>query len=210
MDDRVKAAAGAAAVDSDRLKRPSREEAEAAVKTIIAYLGDDPSREGLLDTPKRIVRAYEEFFRGYQEQAEVALERTFGEIDTFDDMVVVREIPFYSYCEHHMMPMLGLAHVAYFPVERIVGLSKIARVIDVFARRLQTQEHLTSQVVNALDEVLKPRGVAVMFEAEHLCMSMRGVQKRGAITTTTQFTGAFRNDPAEQMRFLRMVRTGGV
>jgi GTP cyclohydrolase I len=191
-------------------RRPSREEAEAAARTLIAWIGDDPTREGLRETPQRFVRAYEEFFRGYGEKAEDALDRTFGEIGHFDDMVVVRDIPFYSHCEHHMMPIVGRAHVAYFPIERVVGLSKIARVVDMFARRLQTQEHLTSQIVTAIDENLKPRGVALMIEAEHLCMAMRGVQKEGVTTVTTQFTGVFRDDPAEQVRFFNLVRDAQV
>jgi GTP cyclohydrolase I len=191
-------------------RRPSREEAEAAARTLIAWIGDDPTREGLRETPQRFVRAYEEFFRGYGENAHDALDRTFGEIGHFDDVVVVRDIPFYSHCEHHMMPIVGRAHVAYFPVERVVGLSKIARVVDMFARRLQTQEHLTSQIVAAIDENLKPRGVAVMIEAEHLCMAMRGVQKEGVTTVTTQFTGVFRDDPAEQVRFFNLVRDARV
>jgi GTP cyclohydrolase I len=191
-------------------RRPSREEAEAAARTLIAGIGDDPTREGLRETPQRFVRAYEEFFRGYSEKPEDALDRTFGEIGHFDDMVVVRHIPFYSHCEHHMMPIVGHAHVAYFPVERVVGLSKIARVVDMYARRLQTQEHLTSQIVAAIDENLKPRGVAVMIEAEHLCMAMRGVQKEGVTTVTTQFTGVFRDDPAEQVRFFNLVRDAQV
>ena len=195
-----------AAADAAHARRPSREEAEAAVRTLLAWLGDDPNREGLKDTPKRMVRAYEEFFRGYKENAEDVLDRTFGEIGTFDDMVVVRDIPFYTHCEHHMVPVIGRAHIAYFPIERVVGLSKFARVIDIYARRLQTQEHLTSQIIGAIDENLKPRGVAVMIEAEHLCMAMRGVQKNGVSTVTTQFTGVFRDDPAEQVRFFNLVR----
>jgi len=198
-----------AALDPHAL-RPSREEAEAAARTLIAWIGDDPTREGLRETPQRFVRAYEEFFRGYKEKAEDALDRTFGEIGHFDDMVVVRDIPFYSHCEHHMMPIIGRAHVAYFPIERVVGLSKIARVVDMYARRLQTQEHLTSQIVAAIDENLKPRGVALMIEAEHLCMAMRGVQKEGVTTVTTQFTGIFRDDPNEQVRFFNLVRDAHV
>lgn len=186
--------------------RPSREEAEAAVRTLIAWAGDDPSREGLLDTPKRVVRAYEELYSGYNAQAAATLDRTFGEIGNFDDMVLVRDIEFYSHCEHHMVPFVGKAHVAYFPVERVVGLSKIARIVDIFARRLQTQEHLTSQIITAMDEILKPRGVAVLIEAEHMCMAMRGVRKQGASTVTSQFTGAFRDDPQEQVRFMSLLR----
>jgi len=195
-----------AAREAALARRPSREEAEAAVRTFLAWIGEDPNREGLKDTPKRMIRAYEEFFRGYKENADDVLDRTFGEIGTFDDMVVVRDIPFYTHCEHHMVPVIGRAHIAYFPIERVVGLSKFARVIDIYARRLQTQEHLTSQIVGAIDDNLKPRGVAVMIEAEHLCMAMRGVQKDGVSTVTTQFTGAFRDDPAEQVRFFNLVR----
>ena len=195
-----------AAREAALARRPTREEAEAAVRTFLAWIGEDPNREGLKDTPKRMIRAYEEFFRGYKENADDVLDRTFGEIGTFDDMVVVRDIPFYTHCEHHMVPVIGRAHIAYFPIERVVGLSKFARVIDIYARRLQTQEHLTSQIVGAIDDNLKPRGVAVMIEAEHLCMAMRGVQKDGVSTVTTQFTGAFRDDPAEQVRFFNLVR----
>jgi GTP cyclohydrolase I len=185
--------------------RPTREEAEAAVKTLIAFAGDDPAREGLRDTPSRVVGAYEELFRGYRECPLDVLERTFSEMGRYDDLVLIRDVPFSSHCEHHMAPFVGKAHVAYIPVERVVGLSKLARLIDVYARRLQTQEHLTSQVATAIDEILKPRGVAVMLEAEHLCMSMRGVQKPGVSTVTTQFTGSFR-EPTEQVRFITLVR----
>jgi GTP cyclohydrolase IA len=187
--------------------RPSRAEAEAAVRVLIAYAGDDPAREGLLDTPKRVVSAYDELFGGYHASAVDVLDRTFSEIGTYDDLVLIRDIPFYSHCEHHIMPFVGRAHVAYLPVERVVGLSKIARLIDVYARRMQTQEHLNSQIITAIDEVLKPRGVAVMLEAEHACMSMRGVEKPGSRTITTQFTGLFRDDPGEQMRFITLVRS---
>ncbi len=193
---------------AEPIQKPSRVEAEAAARTLVAWIGDDPTREGLLDTPERLVKAFEEFFTGYNVKPEDVLDRTFGEIGTFDDLVVVRDIQFFSYCEHHMFPIMGKAHVAYFPVERVVGLSKIARVIEMYARRLQTQEHLTSQIINAIDENLRPRGVAVMLEAEHLCMAMRGVQKQGVSTVTTQFTGVFRDDPAEQVRFITMVRNG--
>jgi len=187
--------------------RPSREEAEAAVRTLIAYAGDDPKREGLLDTPERVVSAYEELFGGYRQSPSEVLDRTFSEIGSYDNLVLIKDISFNSHCEHHMMPFSGKAHVAYLPVERVVGLSKIARLIDVYSRRLQTQEHLTSQVATAIDEVLKPRGVAVMMEADHTCMSVRGVQKPGSSTITTQFTGLFR-DPSEQVRFITLVRGG--
>ena len=179
------------------------------MRTLIAYVGDDPEREGLLDTPKRVVSAFEELYSGYRESPVDVLDRTFAEMGTYDDLVLVRNISFNSHCEHHMMPFYGRAHVAYVPVERVVGLSKLARLIDLYARRLQTQEHLTSQVVTAIDEVLKPRGVAVMVEAEHTCMSLRGVEKQGASTVTTQFTGLFRDDPSQQVRFISLVRDGG-
>jgi GTP cyclohydrolase I len=187
--------------------RPSRVEAESAVRTLLAYIGDDPTREGLVETPKRFVSAYDELFRGYQECPAEVLDRTFSETGGYDDLVLVRDIPFYSHCEHHVMPFTGKAHIAYTPVERVVGLSKIARLIDVYARRLQTQEHLTSQIATAIDEILKPRGVAVMLEAEHTCMSMRGVEKAGSMTITTKFTGLF-DDPQEQVRFITLVRGG--
>jgi GTP cyclohydrolase IA len=186
--------------------RPSRDQAEAAVRTLIAYAGDDPNREGLLDTPKRVIGAYEEIYQGYRESAVEVLDRTFSETGGYDDFVLVKDIGFNSHCEHHMMPFYGKAHIAYMPTERVVGLSKLARLLDVYARRLQTQEHLTSQVATAIDEVLKPRGVAVMIEAEHTCMSLRGVVKPGALTVTTYFTGAFREDASEQVRFMTMLR----
>ncbi len=188
--------------------RPSRDEAEAAVRTLIAYIGDDPVREGVRDTPKRVVGAYEELYRGYRESPVETLERTFSETADYDDLVLVRDIGFNSHCEHHMMPFTGKAHVAYMPVDKVVGLSKLARLVDVYARRLQTQEHMNSQIATAIEEILKPRGVAVMIEAEHTCMSLRGVEKPGALTVTTQFRGAFRDDPNEQLRFLSLVRGG--
>jgi GTP cyclohydrolase I len=193
---------------ADEIVRPSREEAEAAVRTLIAWAGDDPKRDGLIDTPQRVVDAYEEFYAGYRQNAADALDRTFEDIDRYDDIVLVRDIPFSSHCEHHMVPFVGKAHVAYFPTDKVVGLSKLARVVDVFARRLQSQERLTSEIVAAVDEALKPRGVAVMIEAEHQCMTLRGVQKHGASTVTTQFTGVFRDDPTEQIRFMTLVRGG--
>jgi GTP cyclohydrolase I len=186
--------------------RPSRAEAEAAVRTLIAYLGDNPDREGLLATPQRVLGAFEEIYRGYAECPAEVLDRTFAEIGTYDDFVLVKDIAFYSHCEHHMMPFFGKAHIAYMPVERVVGLSKLARLVDVYAHRLQSQEHLTAQVATAIEEVLKPRGVAVLLEAEHLCMSLRGVQKPGTQTVTTHFGGIFRDDATQQMRFMTMLR----
>jgi len=186
--------------------RPSREEAEAAVRTLIAYAGDYPEREGLIDTPRRVIDAYDELYRGYRECPAEVLDRTFSEIGKYDDFVLVREIAFNSHCEHHMMPFMGKAHIAYKPVERVVGLSKLARLVDVYAHRLQTQEHMTSQIATAIDEILNPYGVAVMLEAEHMCMSVRGVEKPGSLTITTQFTGSFRDNPDEQVRFMNLVR----
>ena len=186
--------------------RPTREEAEAAVKTLIAWTGDDPEREGLIDTPKRVVKAFEEFYHGYTQSAEDPLGRVFEEVGGYTDMVLLRDIPFYSHCEHHMVPFIGKAHVAYYPNEGVVGLSKIARVVDIFAHRLQTQENLTAQIAGAIESALKPRGVAVFIEAEHQCMSLRGVQKAGVSTVTTQFTGVFADDPTEQVRFMTLVR----
>lgn len=185
--------------------RPSRAEAEAAVRTLIRWAGDDPEREGLLDTPKRVAKAYEELFSGYSLAASDVLNKVFEEVEGYDDLVLVRDIPFTSHCEHHMVPFTGVAHVAYFPEGGVVGLSKLARVVDLFARRLQTQETMTAQIVQAIEEALHPRGVAVLIEAEHMCMSMRGIQKAGASTTTCQFTGVFRNDPTEQVRFFTML-----
>ncbi|MGO4715229.1 GTP cyclohydrolase I FolE [Bradyrhizobium sp. 2TAF24] len=195
----------ASAIQAD-LPRPSREEAEAAVKTLLAYIGENPAREGLLDTPRRVVEAYDELFQGYHLCPAEVLNRTFGETAGYDDFVLVRDISFHSHCEHHMMPFYGRAHIAYTPVERVIGLSKLARLVDIFAHRLQTQEHLTAQIAGAIDTVLKPRGVAVLVEAEHTCMSVRGIAKDGAKTITTRFTGLFRNNPDEQNRFLSLVR----
>jgi GTP cyclohydrolase I len=186
--------------------QPSREQAIEAVRTLIAYAGDNPDREGLLDTPKRVIDAYEELYGGYRECPVEVLDRTFSEIGNYDDVVLVRNITFNSHCEHHMMPFMGKAHIAYKPVERVVGLSKLARLVDVYARRLQTQEHMTSQIATAIEEILKPRGVAVMLEAEHMCMSLRGVEKPGSTTITTHFTGTFRDSSDEQVRFITLVR----
>jgi GTP cyclohydrolase I len=187
------------------VRRPSREEAEAAVRTLIAWSGDNPEREGLQDTPKRVVKAYEEFFQGYAMDGSAVLDKVFEEVAGYDDMVLVRDIPFSSHCEHHMVPFVGTAHVAYYPRDGVVGLSKLARVVDVFAKRLQTQETMTAQIVEAIEDALNPRGVAVLLDAEHMCMSMRGVQKQGASTITTRFTGLFKDDPSEQARFMTLL-----
>ncbi len=187
--------------------RPTREEAEQAVRTLLLWAGDDPNREGLLDTPARVAKAYQELFSGYEADIEDVLGRTFEEVGGYEDIVLVRDISFFSHCEHHMLPVIGKAHVAYLPKGRVLGLSKIARVVDVFAKRLQTQENMTAQIAQAIDETLKPRGVAVFLEAEHMCMAMRGIQKTGSTTLTTTFTGAFKDNAAEQARFMSMVRS---
>ena len=188
--------------------RPTREEAEAAVRTLIRWAGDDPGREGLRDTPQRVVKAYRELYAGYGADPAAVLERVFEEVEGYGDMVLVRDIPFASHCEHHMVPFVGRAHIAYFPAKGVVGLSKLARLVEVFARRLQTQETMTAQIAEALDEALRPRGVAVILEAEHMCMSLRGVQKAGSSTITSQFTGLFKDEPAEQVRFLTLLHHG--
>ncbi|MCW4114493.1 GTP cyclohydrolase I FolE [Aurantimonas sp. MSK8Z-1] len=186
-------------------KRPTREEAEAAVATLIRWAGDDPTREGLIETPARVVKAYEEMFAGYAVDPHETLSRTFEEVAGYDDIVLVRDIDFHSHCEHHMVPIIGHAHVAYLPSNRVVGLSKMARVVQIFGQRLQTQEAMTAQIADAIDEAVNPKGVAVMLEAEHMCMAMRGVRTRGSRTLTTSFRGTFR-EAAEQARFLSLVR----
>jgi GTP cyclohydrolase I len=187
--------------------RPTQQEAEEAVRVLLRWAGDDPSREGLLDTPARVVKAYRELFGGYDLSPEDVLGRTFEEVAGYDDMVLVKDIPFYSHCEHHMVPIIGKAHIAYLPDGRVLGLSKIARVVEIFARRLQTQESMTAQVAKSIEDTLQPRGVAVMIEAEHMCMAMRGVQKQGSTTLTSTFTGAYKMDAAEQARFMTLVRS---
>ncbi len=195
-----------AVLPAEAPRRPSRAEAEAAVRTLIAWAGDNPDREGLLDTPRRVVSAYEELYSGYGEVPAEILTRTFKEVGGYDDIVLVRDIPFSSHCEHHMMPMTGKAHIAYLPHDGVVGLSKLARVVDVFARRLQTQENLTAQIIEAINDHLGPRGAAVMLEAEHTCISMRGLKSEGLSTITHRFTGVFAEDRNEQDRFFAMVR----
>lgn len=188
------------------IARPSREEAEAAVRTLLLWAGDDPAREGLLDTPKRVAKAYKELFGGYDQSPEAELGRTFEEVAGYDDMVVVQDIPFHSHCEHHMVPIIGKAHVGYLPDGKVLGLSKIARVVDIYAHRLQTQESMTAQVAHAIQDALEPRGVAIIIEAEHMCMAMRGIRKQGSTTSTSTYTGVFKDSPEEQMRFLAMIK----
>ncbi len=185
---------------------PSRAEAEAAVRTLIAWAGDDPYREGLVETPARVTRAYREFFSGYQQSAMQILERTFKETEGYDEMITLRDIILQSHCEHHMVPFQGKCHLAYLPDKRIVGISKLARLVEVYARRLQIQEKLTVQIADAIGTVLEPKGVAVIIEAEHHCMTARGVCKPGTVTVTSHMTGAFRKNPATRREFLAMIR----
>ncbi|WP_320201620.1 GTP cyclohydrolase I FolE [Agrobacterium sp. rho-13.3] len=205
MDAIVKNFPGAGAQNGVTDVRPTQAEAEDAVRVLLRWAGDNPNREGLLDTPKRVAKSYRELFGGYELNAHDVLGTTFEEVGGYDDIILVRDIPFYSHCEHHMVPIVGKAHVAYLPAGRVLGLSKIARVVEIYGRRLQTQETMTAQIAQAIESTLKPRGVAVMIDAEHMCMSMRGVQKQGSTTLTTSFTGAFKSEPAEQARFMTMV-----
>jgi GTP cyclohydrolase I len=183
----------------------SDKEAEEAFKTILSWIGEDPSREGLLETPKRVVKAFKEYFVGYTEDSEKILEKTFGDVEGYDDMVVEKNISVSSHCEHHMAPIVGTAHVAYIPNERVVGLSKLARVVEVFSKRLQTQERLTMQVAQALMTSLDAKGVAVTIDAAHQCMTMRGIKKENATTVTNYFLGQFKEDPSIQNRYLRFI-----
>ena len=193
-------------VGNDHLTRPTREEALAAVRTLIAWSGDNPDREGLLDTPKRVVDAYGEWFEGYTADPAKELSRTFEDVQGYDDMVLLRDIEVESHCEHHMAPFLGKAYVAYLPTEKVVGISKIARVVEIFSKRLQTQEVLTNQIANALEQHLNPAGVAILIDAEHQCMTTRGVHHRHVSTITTRFTGAFKSDPALMERFIKLAK----
>jgi GTP cyclohydrolase I len=189
--------------------RPTREEAESAVRTLLRWAGDDPNREGLLDTPRRVVDSYSDFFSGYKEDPADILRRTFEETDGYDEMVLLRDIRFESHCEHHMAPIIGRAHVAYLPHQRVVGISKLARLVDLFARRLQIQEKMTSQIANAIQDVLMPKGVAVIIEASHQCMTTRGVHKPGVLMTTSKMLGAFRENDATRRELLGMVGKPG-
>ena len=209
MDDVVKTFPLSSLEPPPQIERPSRAEAEAAVRTLLRWAGDDPDREGLRDTPRRVIKAYEEFFSGYRESADDVLSTVFEEVEGYDDLVLVRDIPFTSHCEHHVVPFVGKAHIAYYPNGGVVGLSKLARLVEIFARRLQTQEAMTAQIAAAIDDALSPRGVAVMVEAEHMCMSMRGVMKQGSSTVTMQFAGVFRDDPAQQAHFYTLLRGAG-
>lgn len=185
--------------------RPARAEAEAAVRTLIRWAGDDPEREGLLGTPARVARAFEEYFAGYASDPGDILARTFEEVEGYDEMVVLRDIGFESHCEHHLAPITGVVHVAYLPDRRVVGISKLARVVDVYARRLQIQEKMTVQIADTIDRVLRPRGVAAVVEAAHRCMTARGVRKTGVAMKTSRMIGAFRDDPSTRREFLSMI-----
>ena len=187
-------------------RRPSREEAEAAVRTLIRWAGDDPERVGLVGTPDRVARAYEEFFAGYDQDPVEMLQRTFEETDGYDEMVILRDIRLESHCEHHMVPIIGKAHVAYLPDRRVVGISKLARVVEVFAKRLQIQEKLTAQIANTLNDVLQPKGVAVIIEAAHQCMTTRGVHKTGVTMVTSRMLGVFRDHGATRKEFMSLVQ----
>ena len=188
-----------------RVVRPSRADVEAAVATLIRWAGDDPSREGLRGTPARVARAYQEFFGGYDEDPVQVLQRTFEETDGYDEMVVLRDIRFESHCEHHLAPIIGRAHIAYLPNKRVIGISKLARVLEIYSRRLQIQEKLTSQIANTIDEVLQPKGVAVVIDAAHQCMTTRGVHKPGMSMVTSRMLGSFRTDPSTRREFLSIV-----
>jgi GTP cyclohydrolase IA len=201
MDAEIK---GKAKAGDEPFSRPSRDEAEDAVRTLIAWAGDDPRREGLVDTPGRVVDAYEEWFKGYREDPREYLSRTFDDVKGYDDIVMLRDIDVESHCEHHMAPFLGKAYVAYMPLDNVVGISKIARVVEIYSKRLQTQETMTSQILNAIQQVLKPEGVAVMIDAKHECMTTRGVHHPNVSTITTQFSGVFRSDKELRERFLRL------
>ncbi len=185
--------------------RPTREEAEDAVRTLLRYAGDDVTREGLVDTPARVVRSYDEFFAGYEDDAVEYLQRTFEETDGYDEMVVLRDIRVESHCEHHMLPIIGRAHVGYLPDRRVVGISKLARVVDAYAKRLQVQEKMTAQIATCIDSVLRPKGVAVVIDAAHQCMTMRGVHKQGVSMVTSHMVGAFRDDATTRREFLNII-----
>ena len=188
------------------LEKISKEEAEKAIKTILKYVGEDPNREGLIETPKRVIKAFEEYFGGYLINPDDYLEKTFGDVEGYDDMVIQKNISIHSHCEHHIAPIIGVVHVAYIPSEKVVGLSKLARVVDAYARRLQTQERLTMQVANSIYKGLKSHGSAVSIDAEHQCMTTRGIRKEGATTITNYFTGVFRDSQNLQKRFLTYIK----
>jgi GTP cyclohydrolase I len=191
------------------IKKPSRADAENAIETLLLWAGDDPQREGLVDTPKRVAKAYEDWFSGYKEDPVLFLKRTFEEVEGYDEMVILREIQFESHCEHHMAPIIGHAHVGYLPRNKVVGISKLARVVESFARRLQVQEKMTAQIAHCIDDVLNPKGVAVVIEASHQCMTTRGIHKTGVSMVTSQMLGTFRKDARTRAEFLQMIAKTG-
>ncbi len=191
--------------DTPTNQKPSRAEAEEAVKTLISWAGDNPEREGLIDTPKRVVKSYEEFYAGYDQDPESILSKVFEEVEGYDEMIIVKDIRLESHCEHHMVPILGKAHVAYIPDQRVVGISKLARVVDLYAKRLQTQETMTAQIADTINRVLKPKGVAIVIDAAHQCMSSRGVHKTETSTVTSRMLGAFRENPKSRMEFMNLI-----
>jgi len=192
-------------VRKPKANRPSRKKAEEAVETLLLWAGEDPRREGLIDTPKRVASAYEDWFSGYREDPVMFLERTFEEVEGYDEMIVLRDISFESHCEHHMAPIIGVAHVGYLPSNKVVGISKLARVVEAFARRFQVQEKLTAQIANCIKDVLRPRGVGVVIDASHQCMTTRGIHKSGVSMVTSQMLGAFRKDARTRSEFLTMI-----
>ena len=191
--------------NQQKKSKPSSKQAQKAVKTLIAWAGDNPEREGVIDTPKRVVKAYSELFAGYNQDPKQILSKTFKEISGYDDIIFLRDIAFYSHCEHHLVPFFGKVHIAYLPNHGVVGLSKLARLVECYARRLQTQENLTAQILQALNKYLQPRGAAILIEAEHMCMSMRGVKTANIATITQKYTGAFAEEISERERFLSLV-----
>ncbi len=191
-------------------KKPSRIEAEAAVRTLLAWAGEDAKREGLKDTPKRVVKAYEDWFSGYNEDPKEVLKKTFSELDGYDEIIMLRDIRIESHCEHHIAPFIGSAHVAYLPKKRVVGISKIARITKIFSKRMQVQEKLTAQIANCIQEVLKPRGVAVVIEAQHQCMTTRGINTPGISMVTSQLLGKFRTDASTRREFYSMINQGSI
>ena len=193
-----------------KVKRPSREEAEDAVRTLLAWTGDDVSREGLKDTPKRVVNAYQDWFSGYEEDPNAILKKTFSEVEGYDEIIMLRDIRIESHCEHHVAPFIGSAHVAYLPNKRVVGISKLARITNIFAKRLQVQEKLTAQIATCIQKVLKPRGVAVVVEAQHECMTTRGINTPGISMVTSQLLGKFRTDSSTRREFYSMINQGSI
>ena len=196
--------------ESSNNHKPSREEAKEAVKTMLAWAGDNPNREGLIETPERVVSAYEEFFAGYDMDPDEILDKTFEEVAGYDEMVIVKDVRLESHCEHHMVPFIGIAHVAYIPHKRVVGISKLARIVDVYAKRLQTQETMTAQIADTIQRVLEPRGVAVVIDAEHQCMSTRGVHKSETSTVTSRMLGIFRTDERTRSEFMNLITPANI